>query len=509
MTRLASSLRLTNAPFIVAIFCVATAVLLAPLSAALVQATEPEINYEYVEEALVYADASAPAVEWLAPDTALARAFGPVEQDRVGTALARAWQTYAVATETGSAGALTDHFTGPAAERAMLAIETREARMVVLDIAAKPIFFHLDGSLLQIETTSTIARFWVDPESGLTHFRLSKDTNLSTLINDTIGWRILSHEWRTAEPIGRSRVEVEDQWARGINYYPAATPWSLFWQQFDLAVVEEDFALIRNLGASHVRVFLQRDVFLAQESSETALAHLESLLATAETAGLKVVPTLFDLRPGYGAVTWANDALYLRRVLPALETSDAVAYVDIKNEPDLDIENAPPGQVEAWARSMVGLSREIAPELAYTIGWSSAEAALLLADDLDLITYHDYAPVRESAASLQRVRAAANGVPIHITEIGETSLSVVGGRFPSSDTLQAQRLAERISALGAADGIFIWTLYDFQELDPAAIGPSPWVQALQRNFGLFTSDRTRKPAANTVSSAFEALANEG
>ena len=56
-----------------------------------------------------------------------------------------------------------------------------------------------------------------------------------------------------------------------------------------------------------------------------------------------------------------------------------------------------------------------------------------------------------------------------------------------------------------ADGLFVWTLYDFPNVDATAVGGSPWVKRLQARFGLFTADGTAKPAAEVVRQAFEKL----
>ncbi|MCU4655220.1 hypothetical protein N8I71_20450 [Roseibacterium sp. SDUM158016] len=486
---------------------VALSGVIAQVSSALAEATARDVTYRYFDEALPRLATGPSAVTWQSAPAPLDRPFGPAEEAIVGTALTHAWAAHAAAMETGTAMGLADHFGSIALERASRAATVSGARMVVLQQVARPVFFHADGSLLQIEAEALIARFHIDETGALTAHTVTRDTTLTTLANEATGWVLISHERLASEGLAVTYARLASGPLAGINYYPAETPWTKFWQGFDAATIAEDFDRIAGLGGNAVRVFLQRDTFLDDRTAPQALDDLAELLSLAERAGLSVVPTLFDLRGGYEGATWANDAAWLARVLPVLEASVAVAYVDLKNEPDLDMDLQGPGQVEAWARAMLATARSIAPDLAYTIGWAHPDAAPLLADTLDLITYHDYGPVAESAAALDHVRAVAGDRPVHVTEIGETAFSLVVGRFPASPRAQSERLAARMMALAGADGIFVWTLHDFPEPDPAAIGRSPWVIGLQGHYGLIDATGTERPAAEVTRRTFANLLN--
>ena len=498
--------RLARVLLLLCLFCAGAFALLTQVAGALADATERDVTYRYFDDALPEAPRSGNLVRWLPPSAPLDRVFGPSEQDLVGTTLSEAWAGHAVSMETEIPLGLEDHFTGVALDRATRSVATSGLRMVVLTQSARPVFFQADGSLLQVETDALIARFQLGETGELLQFNLSRDTTLTTLINERFGWRILSHERRGSQPVASAADgrPVPSRLA-GINYYPATTPWTGFWSGFDARIIARDFAQITDIGANAVRIFLHRETFLDPTTAPRALSDLAALLDIAEAQGLSVIPTLFDLRGGYGAVGWANDADWVARVLPVLAASSAVAYVDLKNEPDLDMEHDDPGQVEAWARAMLGVARTIAPDLPYTIGWSTPEAAGILADTLDIISYHDYGAVASSADALNRVRALAGERPVHVTEIGETSYSLLAGIFPASPDLQADRLSRRLQALATADGIFVWTLHDFDNPDPAAIGLSPWVRRLQSRFGLLALDGTRKPAADVVDLEFDAF----
>ncbi|MDD9920901.1 MAG: glycosyl hydrolase, partial [Boseongicola sp.] len=181
--------------------------------------------------------------------------------------------------------------------------------------------------------------------------------------------------------------------------------------------------------------------------------------------------------------------------------SPAVAFVDLKNEPDLDFESHGPAKIAAWLHSILALTRDAAPDLALSIGWSNADAASMLSSELDVITYHDYQPIGGAAERLSNLQSQIGDKPIYVTEIGVSTFTLAAG-FPSSEDRQATRLAQRIDALSGADGVMVWTLYDFPEVDPSVVGGSPWVKRLQSSFGILRADGSEKPAAAILSTEF-------
>ena len=456
-------------------------------------AQERQTTYRYFAQALDASVERGHSVDWRAPDAALARPFTDGDAALLGRALDEAWQVLALAQETGDGSILADRFSGVALERAALSVADATAhggRMAVLSQKAQPVFFHKDGSLFQAETETVVARY-LGAETGLSAFELTRETGIATLLNESSGWRLYSYERRAsiALPDGAA------PWTgamRGFNYYPAGSPWRAFWREFDPAVTEADFAAVRALGGDSVRVFLTREDFLA-DAPDAALARLEQLLALAQQQGLRVVPTLFDLKPHYRLGGWAEDARYLQRVLPVLAASGAVAFVDIKNEPDLDFAAHGTAKVTAWLNTMAGLIRDAAPGLPLTVGWSDAAQAGRLAKTLDVISYHEYAPIAGTGQRLATVRALAGGKPVVVSEIGQSSFDL-GFGYPGSEARQAASLAQRLDALAGAEGVLVWTLHDFPVVDATVIGASPWRQRLQAAFGVLRADGTEKPA---------------
>lgn len=460
------------------------------------------VYYDYLDQALLAPKAVNNDVAWSSAETRLARPFTPVDERNIGKAISEAWGAFAVAQDIGETAILPDYFTGVALERARVAAAQGHAAgtaMVVLQTKGRPEFYHLDGSVFQARLQSLGVRFAAN-EDGLPLFHATRDTTITTLMNESSGWRVFSHERLSAEPLTETIRTIPDMRLAGVNYYPAQTPWRAFWREFEADVIAADFDRIAALGGNAVRVFLPREPFLGQ-GFEGHRDNLVRLLDMASERDLRVIPTLFDLKGGYALAAWSDDATYLGNVLGIVASHDAVAFVDIKNEPDLDFEAHGKARVEAWLRTMILLCRDMAPALAVTVGWSAAEHAPVVAEHLDLITYHEYQPMAGTAQRLAEVRAIAGDKPVMITEIGESTWSAFAG-WPGSPSNQAADLSARLMALAEAEGVFVWTLHDFPNPDPLAVGSKPWVRKTQSEFGLFDNTGTAKPAAKTVADWF-------
>ena len=493
-------------------------------------AMERTKTFRYFDEALTAQAKSPDSLVWR-ENGQLDRPFTKPDEYEVGVVLSDAWRLYAAALVTGDAQYLPDRFSGPALLRAVHASQRDTAEgprqvavpkpaMAVLQMNPLPMFHHLDGSMVVLEDRPLTARFVLDADRKLAQFRLSRDATTTVLMNESTGWRIFAHEMRQSTQIMPSRAQSSDLRPRGamprlagVNYYPAATPWRAFWPSYDEAIIAKDLDLLRDLGGNAVRIFLPRADFLDPVQQKTNLRRLEAFLYLAHQRGLKVIPTLFDLKGDYAPHLWAYDDAMLRAVLPVLAASPAVVLVDLKNEPDLDYETHGAGVVQAWLATMAGVARDVAPDLPLTVGFAAAGPSVDLPPEvqgwLDVVSYHDYAPIDQAAERLAQVRAEADGRPVMITEIGASSWSL-GLGLPSSDDKQAWAVEQRLDLVALADGLFIWTLHDFPKPDATAVGSSPWVLGLQSRFGLVDAQGQEKPAGTAARTFFtEYLTEQG
>lgn len=471
---------------------------------ALSRASERTVTYQYISDALDALSERPNHVEWMPPVIDLIRPFTPGDEGTIGQAMTEAWYSLTLAQSTGETAILRDGFSGMAQERAIRSVEdaSHGGQMVVLAQEARPRFFHLDGSVFQADVSQLSVRYMIEGDA-LSYYQFAKDQAATTLMNETNGWRVYAHERVDSTPLGGFDLEWTGPRMAGINYYPANTPWRLFWPSFDEFVIADDFERIVALGGNAVRVFLTSDMFEDPKNRQDGLDRLNTLLRLAERAGLHLVPTLFDLKYSFDPAGWGEDYEFLKAVLPVLAASHSVVLLDLKNEPDLDFEAHGRGRILAWLTTMATLVRIEAPKLPLTIGWASSDAAMELEEIVDVVTYHDYADVGTSAERLAEVQAQTKK-PVMITEIGYSSYEVALS-LPGSLEKQEQALNERLTALEQSDGVFIWTLYDFNNVDASAVGTSPLVQKQQSNFGLFTKDGSEKPSAAVVQSAFEKL----
>ena len=285
----------------------------------------------------------------------------------------------------------------------------------------------------------------------------------------------------------------------GLNYYPASASWAGFWKEFPIADIQSDLENAKSLNVNSLRIFLNHDYFDKADTRKEGLAKLSTFLDMCESKDIKVLVTFFDLRPNYTLSNWANDIQHIDSVLSIINKHNAILGIDLKNQPDLDFENWGNGLVEGWLTVMARHVQTQYPKLAVTSGWSKAENALRLKDVFDFITYHEYENPEGFEDRLNSIVAAADEKPVMITELGSTVWHPPFiRRF--GETAQAKRLQIQIEQADTANGVFVWTLNDFDHVGKDVVGPLPWRQAQQRHFGLMRADDTFRPAADVLKS---------
>ncbi|HEX2569081.1 MAG TPA: hypothetical protein VH877_05925, partial [Polyangia bacterium] len=94
----------------------------------------------------------------------------------------------------------------------------------------------------------------------------------------------------------------------GVNYWPRRKA-MYWWADFDLGEVREEFAMIRDIHLTHVRLFLLWESFqpAPDQIDSKALDHLCQVCDVAADLGLKLQPTFFT---GHmSGPNWAPDWL--------------------------------------------------------------------------------------------------------------------------------------------------------------------------------------------------------
>jgi endo-1,4-beta-mannosidase len=196
----------------------------------------------------------------------------------------------------------------------------------------------------------------------------------------------------------------------GVNYWTRQQAMYM-WQHFNAQQIDEDFALIRELGMTLVRVFLLWDDFqpVAQTPpSETNLQNLHTMAQLALKYDLKLDVTFFTghmsgpnwsprwllggdtlplpkhkyrqvvsenrfvevgyRNPFHDDVAIASEDVLLHSVVNALKDTNAVGLWNLGNEPDLFAEphDAPSGK--AWVQARIATIRQSDPTTPITCG---------------------------------------------------------------------------------------------------------------------------------------------
>lgn len=283
----------------------------------------------------------------------------------------------------------------------------------------------------------------------------------------------------------------------GLNYYPASASWRDFWVKFPIDEIKFDIENAKQLNVNSLRIFLTHDYFDNIETRVDAIEKLQRFLDLCQENDIQVLLTLFDLRPDYSLSNWGTDIAHIDYVLGKVAVHKAVLGVDLKNQPDLDFENWGEGLVEAWLTVMARHIQSAYSNLVVTTGWSKAENAAHLSDVFDIVTYHEYENPKSFGHRLNDVIEQVGDKPVMITELGST---IWHPPFIKNynESAQSFRLQNQLSQVERADGVFIWTLNDFDHVGKEVVGPLPWRQAQQRHFGLIRPDGSLRPAAHIL-----------
>ena len=285
----------------------------------------------------------------------------------------------------------------------------------------------------------------------------------------------------------------------GLNYYPASASWGDFWTDFPVEDIKSDLKTARALNINALRIFLTHEYFDNAHTRDEALAKLNVFLDLCAEENIKVLVTLFDLRPDYTLSNWAADTDHIDYIFSDIAGHTAILGVDLKNQADLDFKVWGEGLVEAWLTVMARHIQTQFSSIPVTTGWSRAENAARLSNVFDVVTYHEYQDPENFSARLSAVKSAVGDKAVMITELGST---VWHPPFIKSlgEKAQANRLDNQLSQAHAAAGVFVWTLNDFDHVGAEVVGHLPWRQAQQKHYGLTRPDGSFRPAATVLKS---------
>lgn len=455
----------------------------------------PKIKTDYLHEHLETSETEK-HLTWVSSDNDL------VDQDKV-----KIGQLIAKSEKTGSISGYKDFLKGQALDRALEVHCMNRINNCVfpLRLNRRLVAEHInqDFRVANIKETSLRVNLQTSRINGdLLLKDIADETRILRFYQTQAGW--IQNNLQTVQEKPQRVADRTHKFAEafsqkfvGLNYYPATASWRDFWVDFPIYEITSDLVAARDMNVNAVRIFLNHDYFDGTETQDDAIEKLKIFLDLCENYNIQVLITLFDLRPNYELSNWSTDIKHIDAVLSGVASHPAILGVDLKNQPDLDFKNWGEGRVEAWLTVMARHVQINFPQLAVTAGWSTAENALRLKDVVDVITYHEYQNPERFKERLNTIKSAAYGKPVMITELGSTTWHppFIQGLTENS---QASRLREQLGQASQSDGIFVWTLNDFDHVGREVVGPLPWRQAQQRHFGLRREDGSFRPSAEVL-----------
>ena len=288
---------------------------------------------------------------------------------------------------------------------------------------------------------------------------------------------------------------------KGLNYYPKNSPWDTFGKKYNADSIDVDFKIIKRMGLNTIRIFIPYEDFGKARVDAVKLENVRSLLDRAYENNLKVIVTLFDFYGNYEVADWSLNHRHAKTIVSALKNHDALFAWDLKNEPDLDFDSRGKETVLAWLKELRIQIRNWDTEHPITIGWSSTEAAVHLAEEVDFVSFHYYRKLDEFLEAYESLELAVPAQkPIVLQEYGISSYGGFWNGYQGSEEKQALYYETMQPLLKQRNIPFLfWTLYDFKEVPTSVVGRLPWRKTPQQYYGCLNMDGLEKKSFQVLS----------
>ncbi len=416
-----------------------------------------------------------------------------------------AWYVKHIAFKTNTTFGLDDYYTKQARENLYEFIEKNKAEHITIQATTlnhnpKVTFFSADGKMVVMTDTNVVEYKRVFKDEKLIIETKEKASYQLILLFEDNFWRIhhiVKSEFETYKP--DSQQITHNLNIQGINYYPQATPWNMFGDEFNINIINNDFKIIKDAGLNSVRLFVPYNSFGKSQVKPEKLEKLKQVLDAAHKNDLKVVLTLFDFYGDYSVLNWTLNQQHAQTIVSTFKNHDALLAWDIKNEPNLDFENRGESLVVAWLDNMIDVVKAIDEKHPVTIGWSNAESAVILNDKVDFISFHYYEDLENLDETIKTLKQAAPNKQLVLQEFGLSSYRGLWNPFGTSEEDQANyhKKIQEIIALNELQ-YMSWTLYDFDEIPKEVVGELPWRIYPQKKFGFINKKGEKKASFNYI-----------
>jgi hypothetical protein len=413
-----------------------------------------------------------------------------------------AWYVRHVAYQSNKTLGIDDYYTESARKNIIGFVTRNQQKNMFIDattLSHKPNieFFSEDGQLIVLKDENVVEYKQLYQDGELVLETTEKANYKAILLLEDGFWRIrhlVKENVETLQESIKTKV-VENLNLKGINYYPQATPWNMFGDQFDIEIIKKDFAIISDAGLNSIRIFVPYEDFGKANVQIDKLEKLQQVLDAAETQKLKVVVTLFDFYGDYKILDWTLTQRHAETMVTKFKNHKAILAWDIKNEPNLDFESRGKQNVLGWLEQMISLVKSIDETNLVTIGWSNTESAHLLQDKLDFVSFHYYDAAADFTQQYSNLKSKITNKPIVLGEFGQSSYGGFWRPFAGSENKQAEYYQEMQKMLKAENISYLaWTLYDFEDVPSKVVGKRPWNTNPQKKFGIIDKDGKKKKA---------------
>lgn len=317
--------------------------------------------------------------------------------------------------------------------------------------------------------------------------------------------------------------EVQPLSIRGVNYYPALTPWSGFWTKTPPEVIAADLALAASLNANTIRTFLDfsqhtHAAGLTTPDGEVAdsyFAKVDQLLAAGWQHGIRTM-LCFSLEQALGAGTTGEPKWkrFMRGFAQRYANDGRVLMWDLVNEPD-GREWTP--ETEQYLREALPFIKTVDDRHLTTVGLAWRIDLLEKAGLPDVLQYHEYAPKAELfangearvAGTMATQRKSGGARPVLIGEFGmSTARDPQYGAGPAwqdrlppapgteADQAKLFEIVLKAAETQRAAGALAWCLHSYPTQEAGFLTPP------ESMFGLIRHDGSLKPAAITMRNIF-------
>ncbi|MEJ1223733.1 cellulase family glycosylhydrolase [Sediminicola sp. 1XM1-17] len=417
-----------------------------------------------------------------------------------------AWHVHNLALMNNEHYGIPDYYTDSIREKIYKIIDLNKASNTHIEkttVAHHPKleFYSADGTLVVFTDSNVVSfnRVFKDKRMVIEHTDTSS-YKIMMLLEDGF-WRI-RHMVAFQEPTKNdlnsddaSLKEVSEiPMINGVNYYPKDSPWTMFEDTFDEAIIDRDFGVLQKMGLNTVRIFVPYEDFGSAKVDAQKLARLKRTLDLAERQNLKVIVTLFDFYGDYNIHDWTLTHRHAEHIVHGLKDHAALLAWDIKNEPDLDFESRGRTEVLAWLEQLLILVQQWDKNHPVTIGWSSPETAANLSQQVDFVSFHYYREAAQFKSALDLLRNAVPDKSLVLQEYGYSSYDGIWNAYLGSVNEQGNYYEQMQTILRKEKIPYLfWTMYDFEEVPTAVVGSLPWRKERQKYFGFL--DTNGKPKA--------------